>query len=366
MCNQGGHQVVQVLLRTTSAVPDHQRKVRVYKYVHVDWIMPGSITEVNAFDPLAQSIHVISPHRDDAALVFGGQILAARCQGLPVTIHAVFTCDDYVDEVFGKYLEQDRLHHPHVKRLLRSSAVPQDIRARLEENLAVKNLDEGVGAHARFLIRLCEEFIANAQMGTFLIEYDYPSALLRGYQDYRSRPSKADIEAFYRFLVDGTVPKEYQDAIQRICKRPSQAPIPSLSQRIIEELQQGIRVQLWLPAGIGGHTDHVATIAAVTRLERQAARLRWPLSVHFGEDLPYALEPLNYRRTPLPLENLSRYSVDVTAFALEKIRIIRNYISQLRLCEIEGVQEFGYCSRFRDLDYPTAFMETYYSRAEHP
>jgi hypothetical protein len=116
------------------------------------------------------------------------------------------------------------------------------------------------------------------------------------------------------------------------------APLDALLARIARDAPAGRPLALFVPAGVGGHVNHVATMAHVAAA-RPALEPRWRL--HFYEDLPYGAVHAVRRKGLLRLfAHISvawpvRHVVPLDAEA--KVALINLYASQF----VEDIADLG-------------------------
>ena len=248
--------------------------------------------------------HFFSPHRDDAILTFGGHITNLIARNESVKVHVIFGRDGYLRPIFLDKLRQQKINHPHLKKLILlldfdRAVYEQKIDKLLQDDTETSLLELGI------LIRQLEERAVAKKTGYELHEYDFFCAFpLRGYKKFNETLKEDDYTSQKRLLVEES---------------------PILSQLLNpSKIKSSDDVKLYFPTGVGGHPDHI--IMAKIGLNIASA---FPDKVVFGQDLPYGLVQEWFCKSPLPFEKMEKNIVDINNSLQNKVSLLSYYESQL-------------------------------------
>lgn len=273
--------------------------------------------------------HILSPHRDDGFLTFGGFILERIDLQEPVFMHLIHGIDGYIRPEFKDQLLIQGIRHPHLKRLKRMLAQNSETDSVFEEidfRRQQRN-DNRNNIRLGMLVRSLEDQAVAALSGYSLINYDFPCGYpLRGYSAYNApiREDDQDIQ-LKSHLYGLNTPDAYNLA------RGLGVSQPNLNSFFLDILTRrkespDAKFHLYFPSGIGGHPDHLILCAAGMNIVDQ----KLPnMHIFFGQDLPYAMVPEWFQRSNLPFNSVEKVIVDITYVKERKMDILSVYHSQL-------------------------------------
>lgn len=263
------------------------------------------------------AIHVLSPHRDDAALVFGGTLLSARRLRQAVTIHTIFSDDIYIHPDFELELHQSRHNHPHIVNLCTAltSTVPSECQELIK--CLEKSGPDTLRPHLARLVRGLEDKLFATTVGASLYEYHFRAACpQREYSTFDSPLREEDAQKQLACLVgSGTT---------------------SLLTRLVEDSTR-YPIRVLCPCGIGGHPDHLIVARFAVRL---AAERRANIEIVFGQDLPYAVVPEWFQRVEIDFRKLKKSVLPLEDNGMEKRALIEIYRSQFRSADIDRMTRY--------------------------
>jgi putative nucleotidyltransferase with HDIG domain len=147
----------------------------------------------------------------------------------------------------------------------------------------------------------------NSMETSVLTEFwDYPEVFVRGYPNWQTAPSGRDAKLEKELFV-----------------------------RIKEKIRnEGKNTRFFFPLSIGGHVDHIL-------LARMGLRLMGEADISFYEDLPYAaFKKLNILSLDIK-DKLQSEEINIDEFINEKIKLCKNYSSQIRAQDIYAIKKYA-------------------------
>lgn len=285
-----------------------------------------------------REIHVLSPHRDDAMLTFGGWLLAKRAAGIRIVVHILYGIDGNIDDAFWPASASTdatlRVHLEALGAILGSSVHAQI--GFIFEQMGTKGRNPRNFRGCATCIRSLEER-AVAMLAEFeLIEYKYRTAYpLRGYSRFDSPVRERDAQIEMNRLRERgprQPPKRFAGRIEEDLA-PYTTPLHVILNRAYELMPS--RVLVLSPLGIGGHPDHIIVSRMLETISREATNI----DVRYGQDLPYAIQPESFQRAEPKFSSLAKIPLDVGATLKEKASLLDLYASQLTLDDRASVLE---------------------------
>lgn len=295
--------------------------------------------------------HIISPHRDDGYLTFGGFINGRVAAGEKVTMHVIYGMDGYVRDEFREELLRTGTEHPHIKRLREiCPQVSSDPHVdQIKTLVQGRQIDSDQTLSLGIAVRSLEDLAVATMAGYNLVNYDFRCGYpLRGYPRFNSVLKESDTQtqlAVQFGEVEASDDLAFAERLGAI--NPN---ITSFYDRIKSNASTDTDINLYFPSGIGGHPDHVLMCMVGQRI-REEGNPR--INVSFGQDLPYTSVPEWIARSPLPLHEMDKVVVDISDHKNKKLELLRLYHSQfteedLRLAAIYPEMTFQLLSR----DFP--------------
>jgi LmbE family N-acetylglucosaminyl deacetylase len=236
--------------------------------------------------PTSPHLVVIEPHMDDAVLSAGGRLLRRRGH-YRITIVSVAQKSN-----FTSYLTQGR---PFIN-------VSQVSDLRQQESAIVAKL-----------------------LGARHVCLEWADAPLRHVRE----------ERWCAEVIDNfkTAPHIFTNLV------PAQHDVSRLAMQLSELLETLGPDELWIPMGLGNHTDHRMTRSACLRLLVEGRQHYSRVSVSMYEDLPYASADGHAAKIRSELTKcggrLVRATEDITDLFEEKLRLVSIYGSQFKLFYME-------------------------------
>jgi LmbE family N-acetylglucosaminyl deacetylase len=236
--------------------------------------------------PARPHLVVIEPHMDDAALSTGGRLLHRRGRSR-ITIVSVVKWSN-----FTSYLKLGR-DFTNVQEITELRQQESGLAARL------------LGAEHQCL--------------------DWTDAPLRFWP--AERWSQSTVE---RFRLE---PQIFTNRL------PNPKDVSLLAEQLMKHLNNLAPDELWIPMGLGNHTDHRTTRSACLLMMAEARKHFSGISVSMYEDLPYAATPGHAAQVRTALAKsgtkLVRSTEDIGDVVEEKVRVVSVYASQFKASYIE-------------------------------
>lgn len=275
---------------------------------------------------MQEEYHVLSPHRDDAFLTFGGYILGLRAKYKKVFIHVIYGTDNAMRELFLEELLIKRLKHSHYK-MLKKMVINDDILLKEVEILLKKdNLNNKDLFHIGILIRRLEDKLVAQHAECEIIEYNYPAGFpFRGYKNAISKLNKDDLNEQISFLM-GKKRRGFTN--KRLIKLGLEFDVinsPYLYFQDRLKRNNNLKIIILCPAGIG-HPDHLI-ISYFGQIMDKFKNNR--LEVIYGQDFPYALVQEWFQQSILDFSKYDKKIISIVDHYMNKIKLISLYKSQL-------------------------------------
>lgn len=292
---------------------------------------------------------IVSPHRDDAFLTFGGLILKAIKQKEEVIILLVYGLDGSLREEFLLNLKNKHIKTFNYIRRIKEIANHPLFSENIFELIKNSKTDKDwfkVG----ILIRRLEDAALAKKLGLRIIEYNLPAAFpLRGYKTFNSSKStifpddinfqlslllgKKSLNPYYLLKLKNIF---FEKNISSLFQ-PRASLYETLNRLLVSKSNN---YYFYFPSGIGGHPDHIILAKFGYRFFMEKKREK-NIFFSLGQDLPYAtvLEWFNY--SPFKLYKFKKEVINIENEIEDKFSLLKSfYFSQLSYLDLIRIKNY--------------------------